>query len=180
MPPNTIEKTPPVCGEALTEAGRLLVAEVVRACRPAGAAVAGVRRPAKNWRHVWSTLEKAFGLWRDVRPAGDLVIFDRIADQMDKDEGELDALVFSLLLGAFVEDQEVPAIESKLQALVYLVSQDLLHQTLAVDWLRTHSPATVKTLKVLLAQAVRTRTARSPGAPLAQTQPQVGLAGASG
>ncbi len=157
MQPNTIEKTPPVCREALTEAGRLLVAEVAR-----------VRRPVKNWWRVWSTMETAFRLWRDVRPAGDLVVFDQIADQMDKGEGELDALVFGLLLGAFVEDQDVPAVESKIQALVYLGSPDLLHQTLAVDWLRTHSPTTVKTLKFLLAEAVRTRTARSPGLPQAQ------------
>ena len=177
MRPNTIEQTPPTCKEALTEAGRMLVAEVAGACRPAGA---GVAAEVADWRRVWSTLEKAFGLWRDVRPVGDLVILDRIADQMDKGEGELDALAFGLLLGAFVEDQNVPVVESKIQALVYLVSQDLLHQTLAVDWLRTHSPATVKTLKVLLAQAVRTRTARSPGTPLARTQPQVGLAGSSG
>ena len=133
MQPNTIEKTAPVCGEALTEAGRLLLAEVAGVCRPVRAEMAGVRGPAKDWGRVWSTLEKALSLWRDVRPVGDLVIFDRIADQMDKGEGELDALVFSLLLGAFVEDQDVPAIDSKIQALVYLVSQDLLHQTLAVE-----------------------------------------------
>lgn len=180
MQPNTIEKTPPVCAEALTEAGRLLIAEVVRACRPARAgAPAGVVAGVVDWRRVWSTLEKAFSLWRDMRPVGDLVMLDRIADQMDKGEGELDALVFSLLLGALVEDQGVPVIDSKIQALVYLVSQDLLHQTLAVDWLRTHSPATVKTLKFLLAEAVRNRTVRSAGARQARTQPQAGLAGSS-
>lgn len=160
MQPNTIEKSAPVCKEALTEAGRLLLAEVVRACGPAG---------SMNWRHVWSTLEKAFGLWREVRPAGDLVIFDRIADQIDTGVGELDALVFGLLLGAFVEDQRVPAVDSKIQALVYLASQDLLHQTLAVDWLRAHHPATVKTLKFMLAEAVQTRTGPSPGASQALT-----------
>lgn len=161
MQPNTTETTPALCREALTEAGRLLVAEVAGVCRPVKAKVA-------DWRRVWSTMEKAFRLWRDVRPAGDLVIFDRIADQMDEGDGELDALVFGLLLGAFVEDQDVPAVESKIQALVYLGSPDLLHQTSAVDWLRTHSPATVKTLKFLLAETVRTRTAPSPGAPQAQ------------
>lgn len=168
MQPHTIEQTPPVCGEALTEAGTLLVATVAGVCRPAGAeAAAAVAAGVADWRRVWSTLEKAFGLWRDVRPAGDLVIFDRIADLMDRGEGELDALVFGLLLGAFVEDQGVPAVDSKVQALAYLVSGDLLHQTLGVDWLRAHSPATVKRLKFLLADAVRTRTAGAPGPALA-------------
>ncbi len=174
MQPNTIEQTPLVCTEALTEAGKLLVAEVAGACRPAAAEVAA---GVAYWRRVWSNLEKAFGLWRDLRPVGDLVILDRISDQMDEGEGELDALVFSLLLGAFVEDQNVPVIDSKTQALVYLVSQDLSHQTLAVDWLRANSPATVKTLKSRLAEAVRTRTAESPGKPLVRIQPLVGLAG---
>ncbi len=112
MQPNSIERTPPVCSEALSEAGGLLVAEVSAACRPARA------RPARNWRRVWSTWEQAFGLWRDVRPVGELVSFDRIADQMDQGEGELDAFVFGLLLGAFVEDQDVPEVEYKIQALV--------------------------------------------------------------
>lgn len=180
MRPETIETTPPACTEALTEAGRLLVAEVSRVCPPAGTGMAAEGAAGvANWRRVWSTLEKAFGLWRDARPVGDLVIFDRIADQMDESEEEVDALVFGLLLGTFVEDKDVPAVEYKTQALVYLASQDLSHQTLGVDWLRAHSPATVKTLKFLLAEAVRTRTARSAGTPQGGTraQAQVGLAG---
>ena len=89
MQSNTIEATPALCDEALTEAGRLLVAEV-----------AGVCRPAINWRRVWSNMEKAFCLWCNVRPAIDLVIFDRVVDQVDQDPGSLDAIVFGFLLGA--------------------------------------------------------------------------------
>ena len=163
MQSNTIEATPALCNEALTEAGRLLVAEV-----------GGVCRPTANWRRVWSTMEKAFGLWCDVRPAVDLVILDRVADQMDQDPGSLDAIVFGFLLGAFIENHEVPSIKSKIQALVYLGSPDLLHQTLAADWLRVHGPTTVNILKFLVSEAVRTRTVRSPGLP----QPRAMLAAA--
>ncbi len=152
MQSNTIEATPALCSEALTEAGRLLVAEV-----------GGVCRPVINWRRVWSTMEKAFGLWCEARPAVDLVIFDRVADQVDQDPGSRDAIVFGLLLGAFVENHEVPAVKSKIQALVYLGSPDLFHQTLAANWLRVHGPTTVNILKFLVTEAVRTRTVRSPG-----------------
>ena len=152
MQSTTVEETPTLCGEALTEAGRLLVAEV-----------AGVCRPTMSWRRVWSTMEKAFGLWCDIRPASDLVIFDRISNRMDQGPASLDAIVLGLLLGAFVEDHNVPAVESKIQALVYIGSPDLLHQTLAADWLRAHSPTTVNILKFLLSEAVRARPARSPG-----------------
>ncbi len=91
MKPNPIESTPAPCNEALTEAGRLLVAEV-----------GGVCRTTTDWRRVWSTMEKAFGLWCGVRPAIDLVIVERVAEQMDQGPGSLDAIVFGLLLGAFV------------------------------------------------------------------------------
>jgi len=163
MQPNPIESTPAPCNEALTEAGRLLVAEV-----------GGVCRTTTDWRRVWSTMEKAFGLWCGVRPAIDLVIVERVADQMDQGPGSLDAIVFGLLLGAFVENHEVPAVKSKIQALVYLGSPDLFHQTLAADWLRVHSPTTVNILKFLVSESVRTRTVRSPDF----SRPQAALAAA--
>lgn len=156
MQPNTIEKTPPVCAEAPTDAGKLLVAEV-----------AGVVRSPNDWHRAWSAMETAFHMWREVRPVADLVMFDRISGQMEKGEGELDAVAFGTLLGAFIESQGVPAVTTKIQALVYLGSPDVLHQTLAVNWLQAHRPATVKTLKFLLSEAVRTRTARTPDSALA-------------
>ncbi len=149
MQPDIADKGQPVCTEALTDAGLLLVAEVRGACR----------KPTE-WRGVWSKMERALGVWSGLRPASDLVKFNWIAGLLNRRESELDALVFGLLLGAFIEDQAVPAVDSKIQALVYLGSPDLLHQAEAVDWLRAHRPATVNRLRTLLEEAVGRRTAK--------------------
>ena len=150
MQPDIVERGQPICGEALTDAGRLVVAEVTAASYP-----------TRDWWSVWSKMEKALGVWSGLRPASDLVKFDRIADQLNESKEELDALVFGLLLGTFIEDHDVPAVDSKIQALVYLGSPDLLHQAEAVDWLRAHRPATVNRLRALLEEAVACRTTRA-------------------